>query len=68
MWDGRFRSLEEQAFGPFRRRGEMGIGIKDAAAEFLRDRIIDFDSSAYSDSHPPGWDGCGPSCIRTAPW
>ena len=37
MWDGRFRSLEEQAFGPFRRRGEMGIGIKDAAARISRD-------------------------------
>jgi cytochrome c peroxidase len=32
MWDGRFGSLEEQVFGPFRRDGEMGIGIEEAAA------------------------------------
>lgn len=26
MWDGSFRTLEQQAFGPFQ-RGEMGIGV-----------------------------------------
>jgi len=36
MWDGRFRSLEEQAFGPFQ-SGEMGISIKAAAARLSRD-------------------------------
>ncbi len=30
MWDGRFRSLEEQAFNPFRRNGEMGLEIGEA--------------------------------------
>ena len=30
MWDGRFHSLEQQVFGPFA-RGEMGIGIEQAA-------------------------------------
>src|SRR5262245_29779395 len=29
MWDGRFRTLEQQALGPFR-RGEMGIGVDEA--------------------------------------
>src|SRR6266851_2054516 len=33
MWDGRFGSLEEQVFGPFRRNGEMGIGIEEVAAK-----------------------------------
>ena len=28
MWDGRFRTLEQQALGPFR-RGEMGIGVDE---------------------------------------
>ena len=37
MWDGRFASLEEQAFGPFRPEGEMGIGIEGAAARISRD-------------------------------
>jgi cytochrome c peroxidase len=32
MWDGRFRSLEEQVYGPLSVRGEMGIDIQDAAA------------------------------------
>jgi cytochrome c peroxidase len=36
MWDGRFGSLEEQAFAPFE-HGEMGIGIEDAAARISRD-------------------------------
>lgn len=31
MWDGRFGSLEEQAFGPFTVHGEMGITIEHAA-------------------------------------
>lgn len=30
MWDGRFQSLEQQAFGPFQ-SGEMGIPIDEAA-------------------------------------
>jgi cytochrome c peroxidase len=30
MWDGRFGSLEQQAFGPFE-SGEMGIGVGQAA-------------------------------------
>ena len=29
MWDGRFQTLEQQAFGPFQ-CGEMGIGIEQA--------------------------------------
>ncbi len=29
MWDGRFRTLEQQALSPFR-RGEMGIGVEEA--------------------------------------
>jgi len=29
MWDGRFRTLEQQALGPFR-RGEMGITVEEA--------------------------------------
>ena len=37
MWDGRFASLEEQAFGPFRPEGELGIGIEAAAARISRD-------------------------------
>jgi cytochrome c peroxidase len=36
MWDGRFGSLEEQAFGPFRPDGEMGIDIEGAAARISR--------------------------------
>jgi cytochrome c peroxidase len=36
MWDGRFDSLEEQAFGPFRPDGEMGIDIEGAAALISR--------------------------------
>jgi cytochrome c peroxidase len=29
MWDGRFRTLEQQALGPFD-RGEMGISVEEA--------------------------------------
>ena len=29
MWDGRFRTLEQQAFGPFS-TGEMGIDVSEA--------------------------------------
>jgi cytochrome c peroxidase len=36
MWDGRFGSLEEQAFGPFRPDGEMGIDIEGASARVAR--------------------------------
>jgi cytochrome c peroxidase len=37
MWDGRFRSLEEQAFSPFRSDGEMGVSIEDAAGQISLD-------------------------------
>src|SRR5262245_15500260 len=37
MWDGRFRSLEEQALSPFQ-RGEMGIGIDEALRRVRSDR------------------------------
>ena len=36
MWDGRFRSLEQQAFSPFA-RGEMGIDIFEAARRLNSD-------------------------------
>lgn len=36
-WDGRFRSLEEQVFGPFA-SGEMGITIDEAARRLAADR------------------------------
>ena len=38
MWDGRFRSLEQQAFSPFA-RGEMGIDIFSGATAEFRPRI-----------------------------
>ena len=37
MWDGRFRSLEQQAFGPFS-TGEMGIDIGEAERRLNSDR------------------------------
>jgi cytochrome c peroxidase len=37
MWDGRFATLEEQVFSPFRPNGEMGIPIEGAAARISRD-------------------------------
>jgi cytochrome c peroxidase len=37
MWDGRFRSLEEQAFDPFRPNSEMGISIEEAAGQISLD-------------------------------
>lgn len=37
MWDGRFRSLEQQALSPFR-RGEMGIGVDEAVSRLNSDR------------------------------
>jgi len=36
MWDGRFRTLEEQASSPFQ-RGEMGIGIEEAVRRLTSD-------------------------------
>ena len=37
MWDGRFRSLEQQAFGPFS-TGEMGIDVAEAVRRLSADR------------------------------
>jgi cytochrome c peroxidase len=37
MWDGRFRSLEQQASGPFS-TGEMGIDIAEAVRRLAADR------------------------------
>ncbi len=37
MWDGRFRTLEEQALSPFQ-RGEMGIGVDVALRRVRSDR------------------------------
>lgn len=37
MWDGRFRSLEEQAFNPFRRNGELGREIGEAVRHLNAD-------------------------------
>lgn len=36
-WDGRFESLEQQAFDPFKPDGEMGIGIEGAVDRISRD-------------------------------
>src|SRR5262245_4208465 len=36
MWDGRFRTLEQQALGPFQ-RGEMGIGVDHAVQRLSSD-------------------------------
>ena len=36
MWDGRFRTLEEQAFSPFN-RGEMGISVDEAVRRLNSD-------------------------------
>jgi cytochrome c peroxidase len=56
MWDGRFRSLEEQAFSPFRSDGEMGISIEDAASRIALDPNY---SSQFLHvfAHPPSPDG-----------
>jgi cytochrome c peroxidase len=37
MWDGSFRTLEEQALSPFQ-RGEMGIGVDEALRRVSSDR------------------------------
>jgi cytochrome c peroxidase len=37
MWDGRFRTLEEQAVSPFQ-RGEMGISVNEAVSRISCDR------------------------------
>jgi cytochrome c peroxidase len=37
MWDGRFRSLEQQALSPFQ-RGEMGIDVEEAVERLNADR------------------------------
>ncbi len=36
-WDGRFRSLEEQVYGPLSARGEMGLSIEEAANRLAAD-------------------------------
>ena len=36
MWDGKFRALEQQMFGPFE-SGEMGIGVEHAAQRLNAD-------------------------------
>ena len=38
MWDGRFRSLEQQALSPFR-RGEMGISVEEAVHRMNLDPV-----------------------------
>ncbi len=37
MWDGRFRSLEEQVYAPLSAQGEMGISIEEAADRLAAD-------------------------------
>jgi cytochrome c peroxidase len=56
MWDGRFPSLEEQAFGPFRPDGEMGIDIEGAAARISRDPGYRLQFS-HSFGQPPSPEG-----------
>jgi cytochrome c peroxidase len=51
MWDGRFPSLEEQAFAPFR-EGEMGIDIESAAARISRDPNYQLQFSRSFGQHP----------------
>jgi cytochrome c peroxidase len=55
MWDGRFRTLEQQALGPFR-RGEMGITVEQAERRLRRDAeyVYLFDLAFQ---HPPSADG-----------
>jgi cytochrome c peroxidase len=38
MWDGRFRTLEQQALSPFR-RGEMGISVEEAVRRMNLDPV-----------------------------
>jgi cytochrome c peroxidase len=56
MWDGRFVSLEEQAFGPFRPDGEMGTDIAGAAARISRDPNYQLHFRQRL-GHPPSPDG-----------
>src|SRR5262245_28562862 len=51
MWDGRFRTLEQQALGPFR-RGEMGIGVDEAVHRLNSDpEYVDLFRLSF-DRHP----------------
>jgi cytochrome c peroxidase len=53
MWDGRFRALEQQAFGPFQ-SGEMGIGIDHAAHRLNSDpEYVDLFQAALGDGPTP---------------
>jgi cytochrome c peroxidase len=55
MWDGRFRSLEEQSLHPFSRNGEMGLDPDEAVeilandAEYRRMFTSAFDSAPSAD-------------------
>jgi cytochrome c peroxidase len=55
MWDGRFRTLEQQALSPFR-RGEMGITVEEAEYRLRRDPeyvyLVDL-----TFGHPPSAEG-----------
>src|SRR5262249_15876401 len=53
MWDGRFRSLEEQAFDPFRPNSEMGISIEQAAGQISLDPSYSAQFFHVSHNRPP---------------
>jgi cytochrome c peroxidase len=55
MWDGRIRTLEQQALSPFR-RGEMGISVEEAEYRLRRDPeyVYLFDLAF---ARPPSADG-----------
>jgi len=57
MWTAASVRSRGAGLRSFSAAGKWGDSIKTRPPEFLAIRIIDFDSSAYSDSHPPGWDG-----------
>jgi len=55
MWDGRLRSLEQQALSPFR-RGEMGISVEEAEYRLRRDpEYVALFDLAFA--RPPSADG-----------
>src|SRR5262249_198994 len=55
MWDGRFRTLEQQALGPFQ-RGEMGMAVEEAERRVRRDgEYVDLFDLAFQ--HPPSAHG-----------
>jgi len=55
MWDGRLRSLEQQALSPFR-RGEMGITVEEAEYRLRRDpEYVTLFDLAFA--RPPSADG-----------